>query len=75
MKTIKTVTLLFLFLCVAQIVQAQNPEIPSGIIAALKGGDSGKLSSYFSDNVQLVVGNKNDIYSRQQSLGIMTDFF
>jgi hypothetical protein len=38
-------------------------------------GDAGKLSAYLNTNVELVVGNKNDVFSKQQASGIITDFF
>ncbi|VBB46747.1 conserved exported hypothetical protein [uncultured Paludibacter sp.] len=75
MKTIKLLTLFLLFAGFIQTTAAQNSEVPNGIITALKSGDASKLSSYFNDNVQLLVGNKNDIYSKQQSVGIIADFF
>lgn len=75
MKTIKFIALLLLFTGFTQTISAQTADLPAGIINALKSGDSEKLSAYFNDNVQLVVGNKNDIYSKQQAIGIISDFF
>ncbi|MFV0471294.1 MAG: DUF4783 domain-containing protein [Paludibacteraceae bacterium] len=75
MKTIKIILLLLVFNGFVQMVSAQNTEVINNIAVALKNGDAGKLSSYFNENLQLVVGNKNDIYSKQQSGGIIADFF
>ena len=74
MKTIKLVLLSFLMLCALPHVAAQSSEVPPEIISALDKGDAGKLSAYLNTNVELVVGNKNDVFSKQQASGIITDF-
>ena len=75
MKSIKLVLLSFLMLCALPHVVAQSSEVSSEIISALDKGDAGKLSAYLNTNVELVVGNKNDVFSKQQATGIITDFF
>ena len=75
MKSIKLVLLSFLMLCALPNVAAQSSEVSSEIISALDKGDAGKLSAYLNTNVELVVGNKNDVFSKQQATGIITDFF
>ena len=75
MKTIKLVLLSFLMLCALPHVVAQSSEVSSEIISALDKGDAAKLSAYLNANVELVVGNKNDVFSKQQATGIITDFF
>ena len=75
MKSIKLVLLSFLMLCALPHVVAQSSEVSSEIITALDKGDAGKLSAYLNTNVELVVGNKNDVFSKQQASGIITDFF
>ena len=75
MKSIKLVLLSFLMLSALPNVVAQSSEVPPEIISALDKGDAGKLSAYLNTNVELVVGNKNDVFSKQQAPGIITDFF
>ena len=75
MKSIKLVLLSFLILCALPHVAAQSSEVSSEIITALDKGDAAKLSAYLNANVELVVGNKNDVFSKQQATGIITDFF
>ena len=75
MKSIKLVLLSFLMLCALPHVVAQSSEVSSEIITALDKGDAAKLSAYLNANVELVVGNKNDVFSKQQASGIITDFF
>lgn len=75
MKSIKLVLLSFLMLCALPNVVAQSSEVSSEIITALDKGDAAKLSVYLNANVELVVGNKNNVFSKQQATGIITDFF
>jgi len=75
MKTIR----LFLFsLClfgVIPLMQAQTSEVPANIISALNDGDASQLSGFLNDNVELVIGNQNDVFSKPQATGIIADFF
>jgi hypothetical protein len=61
--------------CMVPVLQAQNSEVPGGIIVAIEAGNAGQLSSYLSDNVELVIGNQNDVFSRLQAASIIADFF
>ena len=54
---------------------AQSVEVSPDIITALNKGDAGKLSALLNTNVELVIGNKNDVFSKQQATGIIADFF
>ena len=71
MKTLTSI--LFLLLSVG-FVSAQQ-EVSGEITNALSKGDASTLSSYFNDNVELVIANVNDVFSKQQATGIITDFF
>jgi len=76
MKTIKLISLFVLFtIGFLQSSTAQNTDVPSEITSALNSGDTNKLSAYLNTNVELVIGNKNDVYSKQQAVGIISDFF
>ncbi len=75
MKTIKILTLIVFLTTLAQAVPAQTTGFPAEIVTALNSGDVTKLTSYLNDNVELVIGTKNDVYSKQQAIGIITDFF
>lgn len=75
MKTKKLLLLLpFLFLGL-NVSYSQSAEAPSEIVNALDNGDASRLTSFFVSNVNLVIGNKNDFYSKQQAAGIIADFF
>lgn len=50
-------------------------EIPIEIFDALKKGDSEKLSTYLNENVELVILDNENVYSRTQATLILADFF
>lgn len=57
------------------VASAQASGIPDEVVSAIKQGNAGKLSPYLGANVELIIGNKNDIYSKQQTVEIVSDFF
>lgn len=75
MKTIKLITLTLIMALNATYLGAQTNEISSELIAALDNGDAAELNAALGQNVELVIGNKNDIFSKQQASGIISDFF
>lgn len=75
MKTIRLFLLSFCLICAVPLVHAQSSEVPSGIISALDNGNASQLSAYLNDNVELVIGNQNDVFSKPQATGIIADFF
>lgn len=75
MKTIKLFMLSICLFWVIPMAVAQSSEVPSEVIAALNEGDAGQLSGYLNTNVELVIANKNDVFSRQQATGIIAEFF
>ena len=54
---------------------SRTMDVSAEITNALNKGDASSLSPFFNDNVELVVDNKNDIFSKQQATAIITDFF
>lgn len=75
MKTIKFLLLSVSLLCALTNLKAQSSEVPSGIITALDAGSASDLAAYLNSNVELVIGNQNDVFSKQQATGIIADFF
>lgn len=71
----KLVTTLFFisgFLIFSNHIQAQ---VPDGIIQSLKTGDSKALAEYFNQNVELVVLENDNVYSKAQAQQIVGKFF
>ncbi len=75
MKTIKLLLFSFILFAAIPNLHAQAVEVPSGIISALDEGSAGSLSGYLNDNVELVIGAQNDVFSKQQATGIIAEFF
>lgn len=75
MKTIKLISVSVLLLGIVFFGFAQNNDVPPEIISAIESGDAARISSFLNNNVELVVENKNDVYSKQQATSIITEFF
>ncbi len=50
-------------------------EITDDIAAAIRAGNTREISKYFSDNVDLKIGDKEDFYSKAQAELILKNFF
>lgn len=45
------------------------------VVNAFKKGDAAKIASYFSDNVDLSISEKENLYSKSQAQQILKSFF
>lgn len=50
-------------------------SIPDGIYSAIKAGNSKELAKYFNTNIDLVILDKEGVYSKSQAELILKDFF
>lgn len=75
MRTIKLFFISLLVFTASTYTVAQTNEISSEIIAALDEGNASEINANLGPNVELVIGNKNDVFSKQQASGIINDFF
>ena len=75
MKTLRVITLLIFSTFFAGGAFAQSSGIPGSVISALNSGDASKLAADLNNNVELVISGKNNVYSKQQAVGIIADFF
>ncbi len=67
---------IIILLAVARAGFEQNQNfIPGKIIQSIREGDADKLSSFFNASIQLVILEKENVYSRSQATMIMKDFF
>ena len=53
----------------------QDKKVPNEINVGLATGDAKVLSSYFNQNVELVVLDNDNVYSKAQAQQIVTNFF
>jgi len=52
-----------------------SAQIPDEIILSLQTGNAKVLSGYFNDNVELVVLDNDNVYSKAQAKQIVSNFF
>lgn len=52
-----------------------NAQVPEKIVLSLQTGNSKTLSDYFNQNVELVVLDNDNVYSKAQAKQIVTNFF
>jgi hypothetical protein len=50
-------------------------DIPEVIISAIKTGNAKELAKYFNQNIELILFNEEDVYSKTQAELIIKDFF
>ncbi len=74
-KTIKKVLLFTFLLFSLGAGSSQNVKVPNEIIQGFQKGNSNLIIKYFNQNIEFVVDNKSNIYSKQQAEGILTHFF
>ena len=76
MSTIKKlVVTLFIFLGVLFFSNQLMAQVPDEIIQSLKTGDAKSLSAYFNQNIELVVLENDNVYSKAQAEQIISKFF
>jgi hypothetical protein len=54
---------------------AQTEKIPEGIVLSFKAGNAEELSKFFHNNVELIILENEDVYSRSQAEQIIRKFF
>src|SRR5512133_2780441 len=71
----KIVVLLFFISVFSSISNQALAQVPDEIILSLKSGNSKSLSEYFNQNVELVVLEYDNVYSKAQAQQIVSKFF
>lgn len=75
---LKKITFRYLFvltLFVSSTTQQVSGDVPEGLVNALKTGNAKELAKYFNTTIELVIGEKEGIYSKAQAEQILKDFF
>lgn len=65
--------LLSIFLTMTVLVS--SAQIPDDIITSIKTGNSTKLSSFFNENVELVVLENENVLSKSHAQQVVNEFF
>ncbi|MGQ8338148.1 DUF4783 domain-containing protein [Sunxiuqinia sp. A32] len=50
-------------------------QIPDDVVLSLQTGDAAALAKFFNKNIELVVIDKDDVYSKAQAQQIVSEFF
>ena len=74
MSILKKISILS-FLFVAIQATSAFAQVPNEIIVSFNTGDSKMLSEYFNQNVELVVMDNDNVYSKAQAEQIVAGFF
>jgi hypothetical protein len=74
-STLVLVLTIFVSPVISQQTTTDSREITPEIISAISKGDAASLSNFFNENIELVIGTTNDVFSKKQATGIVTDFF
>jgi hypothetical protein len=76
MSAIKKLILTLFFITGFIIYSNQlTAQVPDEIIQSLKTGDSKKFSEYFNQNIEMVVLENDNAYSKAQAQQIVSKFF
>lgn len=67
--------MIFLFAGMLFFTGPAKAQVPDEIIASLKSGNARALSEYFNQNVELVVPENDNVYSKAQAQLIVSNFF
>jgi hypothetical protein len=67
--------LLFHMFFVVPAISMPSVAIPEGIILAFKAGNAAELAKHFNANIELVILENEDVYSKIQAEQILRDFF
>jgi len=57
------------------VVNQASGQIPDEIILSLKSGNAKVLSGFFNQNIELVILENDNVYSKAQAEQIVTSFF
>lgn len=66
---------LLIILTVIAFGSSATAQIPDEIIFSLKTGNAAKLASHFSQNVELVILENENVYSKAHAQQVINDFF
>lgn len=74
MSILKKISILTL-LIIAVTAKVTSAQVPNDIIVSFETGNSKLLSGFFNQNVELVVMDNDNVYSKAQAEQIVNNFF
>lgn len=75
MNKFRYLLILLLAFILHQMDAQQTAALPEGTIMSVKNADAEKLSQSFNEQIEIILPNKNAIYSRKQAEMVIKDFF
>ena len=66
---------IFLFIALTMSVLISSAQISDDIITCFKTGNSAKLSSFFNNNIELVVLENENVLSKSHAQQVVSEFF
>lgn len=78
MKKLSMLVIFLIFLAFAakpEMILPVPPGVIESITLAIKGANSGELSKYFSNTLEIIIPGKEGTFSKNQAEMIMKDFF
>jgi len=74
MNLTRKITITFIFF-LSLLINSTFAQVPNDIITSFDTGNSRLLAGYFNQNVELVVLDNDNVYSRAQAEQIVNSFF
>ncbi len=74
-QILKLIGVLWIIFVFPAALSGQTVEIPESIVLSFRAGNAAELAKYFHDNVELIILEKEDVYSRSQAEQIIRKFF
>lgn len=74
MRQIKNIVVVLMFLFSISLAVA-GQKVPENVLMGFKTGNAQELSKNFSDNIELVVLDNDNVYSKAHARQIVADFF
>lgn len=71
----KTKHILLVLFAVFALGSIASAQIPDAVIFSLKKGNAAKLAGHFSDNVELVILDTENVFSKAHAQQVLDDFF
>ena len=71
----KTLYICWIILMTPLLSLAQSDKLPADIALSLEAGNAAELAKHFHSNVELIILDEEDVYSRSQAEQIIRKFF
>ncbi len=67
--------ILFILISLVPVIGSAQEKVPEGVPLAFRAGNAEALAEFFNEDIELVILEEEDVYSRKQAEQIMRKFF